>query len=197
MSRPSASASTISTSFARGSSAIASRYSARSACTRGPQTAGPLLRLSIRRWIAARSAARAMSPSNTSSSRTRCPLPTPPIEGLQDICPASSARKVRRPTCPPTRRGCRCLAACVTRTNDEDVEHQRCLNASMFHVKLFAKTEAAKKRVEQVLRSRRARKAVERRPCLAQLFGDNYGVSVAQHAAAPLTPPRATQPDGD
>ena len=26
-----------------------------------------------------------MSPSKTSSSRTRCPLPTPPIDGLHDI----------------------------------------------------------------------------------------------------------------
>jgi len=49
------------------------------------------------------SAALAIRPSNTSSSRTRWPLPTPPIDGLHDICPASSARNVSRPTRAPRR----------------------------------------------------------------------------------------------
>ena len=38
-----------------------------------------------------------------SSSRTRCPLPTPPIDGFHDIWPASPARNVSKPTLAPRR----------------------------------------------------------------------------------------------
>src|SRR3990167_4890285 len=42
-----------------------------------------------------RSAARPMIPSSASISRTRWPLPNPPIAGLQDISPIVSIRWVR------------------------------------------------------------------------------------------------------
>ena len=66
---------------------IALRYSVRSACARGPRTAGPLLRLRSRNWIPARSIARPIRPSRASISRTRWPRPRPPIAGLHDITP--------------------------------------------------------------------------------------------------------------
>src|SRR6185436_15586086 len=58
-----------------------------SAWARGPRTAGPLERLSIRNWMPPRSIARAMMPSSASISRTRWPLAKPPMAGLQDISP--------------------------------------------------------------------------------------------------------------
>ena len=84
---------------------IACRYSSRSAWARGPRTAGPLLRFSSLKWMPAASAARPISPSSASTSRTRCPLPIPPIEGLHDISPivrsdgsaAASGRRGVRP----------------------------------------------------------------------------------------------------
>mmetsp|Transcript_10740 Transcript_10740/g.31602 ORF Transcript_10740/g.31602 Transcript_10740/m.31602 type:complete len:260 (-) Transcript_10740:13-792(-) len=76
---------------------IAALYSVRSACARGPRTAGPFERLSRRKWMPASSAHRAMSPSSASISRTRWPLPTPPMDGLHDSSPMV-------------------LACCVTRT---------------------------------------------------------------------------------
>eukprot|EP00053_Salpingoeca_punica_P011585 m.103180 g.103180 ORF g.103180 m.103180 type:complete len:366 (-) comp15711_c0_seq1:2-1099(-) len=63
------------------------RYSLRSICARGPQTAGPLLRFKMRNWMPASSHTRAQTPSSASISRTRWPLPTPPKDGLQDISP--------------------------------------------------------------------------------------------------------------
>ena len=70
---------------------------------RGPWTALPLLRLSIRRWIVEASAARAIRPSKTSNSRTRWPLPTPPIDGLHDSWPRFVVEKVISPTRAPRR----------------------------------------------------------------------------------------------
>ena len=82
----------------------------------GPRTAAPLLRFRMRNWIPARSIARPMTPSSASISRTRCPLPSPPIAGLHDIspivarlCVSSSVRAPSRaaaaaasqPACPP------------------------------------------------------------------------------------------------
>ena len=75
---------------ASNSACIASRYSRRSICARGPCTAGPLRRFSRRNWIPARSAIRPITPSSASISRTRWPLPRPPIAGLQDIAPSVS-----------------------------------------------------------------------------------------------------------
>ena len=77
------------------------RYRARSAWARSPRTAGPLRRFSMRNWIPAASATLPISPSRASISRTRCPLPNPPMAGLQDISPMVSRRcvsnKVRAP----------------------------------------------------------------------------------------------------
>jgi hypothetical protein len=50
---------------------MARRYSCRSACARVARTAGPLLAFSVRNWMPARSAARAMAPPSASISRTR------------------------------------------------------------------------------------------------------------------------------
>ena len=80
------------------------------------RTAGPLLRFSSLKWMPAASAARPMTPSSASISRTRCPLPIPPMAGLQDISPTVSSRWVSssvraphraaaaaasQPACPP------------------------------------------------------------------------------------------------
>ncbi len=46
-------------------------YSCRSACTRVARTAGPLLAFNVRDWMAAASAARAMTPPSASISLTR------------------------------------------------------------------------------------------------------------------------------
>ena len=54
----------------------------------------PLLRLSNLKWIPAASAARPIKPSSASISRTRCPFPMPPIDGLHDISPTVSSEWV-------------------------------------------------------------------------------------------------------
>ncbi len=69
---------------------IARLYSCRSAWARVARTAGPLLALRVRNWIPARSAATAIAPPRASISRTRWPLPMPPMAGLQLICPSVS-----------------------------------------------------------------------------------------------------------
>src|SRR5262245_62011019 len=44
-----------------------------------------------------------MTPSSASISRTKCPLPNPPIAGLQDMAPIVSKRWVRRSVFAPAR----------------------------------------------------------------------------------------------
>ena len=51
----------------------------------------------------ASSAATAISPSSASISRTRCPLPMPPIAGLQDMAPIVSSRWVNSRVRAPNR----------------------------------------------------------------------------------------------
>ena len=90
-------------------------YSARSACARGPRTAGPLRRFRTRNWIPPRSAARAMTPSRASISRTRWPLPEPADGGIAGhladrVPPMGDQRRfarpsARRPSPPRCRRG--------------------------------------------------------------------------------------------
>ncbi len=82
---------------------MARRYSARSACARVARTAGPLLAFSVRNWMPPRSAAQAIAPPIASISRTRWPLPMPPMAGLQliaptvsTLCVSSSVRAPRR-----------------------------------------------------------------------------------------------------
>src|SRR5437773_7600183 len=48
----------------------------------------------MRNWMPAASAIRPISPSSASTSRTRWPLPSPPIAGLQDIAPMVAKRWV-------------------------------------------------------------------------------------------------------
>ena len=71
-------------------------YSRRSAWARRDHTAGPFPRLSIRYWMQARSAAFAISPPRASSSRTRWPLPVPPMAGLQGMLPTASRLMVKQ-----------------------------------------------------------------------------------------------------
>ena len=82
-------------SRSRGSPAASRRHRA---CGRpgraGPRTAGPLRRLSTRNWMPPASATRPIRPSSASISRTRWPLPSPPIAGLQDIAPMVANRCV-------------------------------------------------------------------------------------------------------
>ena len=95
---------------------MACRYSLRSAWVRGPWTAGPFERLRRRNWMPAASATRPIRPSRASISRTKWPLPRPPIAGLHDISPivakawvTSAVRAPMRaaaaaasvPACPP------------------------------------------------------------------------------------------------
>ena len=58
--------------------------------TRGARTAGPFFWLSIRNWIPVASALSPIAPPIASISRTICPLASPPIAGLHDICPIVS-----------------------------------------------------------------------------------------------------------
>ena len=51
----------------------------------------------------AASAARPITPSSASISQTRCPLPMPPMDGLQDISPTVSRRCVSSSVRAPTR----------------------------------------------------------------------------------------------
>src|SRR3990167_6274060 len=62
----------------------------RSACARVARTAGPLELLRMRNWMPPSSVAIAIAPPSASTSLTRCPLPIPPIDGLQLICPSVS-----------------------------------------------------------------------------------------------------------
>jgi hypothetical protein len=52
---------------------------------------------------AARSATRPMIPSSASTSRTRWPLPRPPMAGLQDITPTEASLSVRSAVLAPAR----------------------------------------------------------------------------------------------
>src|SRR5690606_14377953 len=70
---------------------------------RGPRTAGPLRRFNKRNWMPASSATRPIRPSSASISRTRCPLPNPPIAGLQDMTPIVSKRCVTSAVLAPAR----------------------------------------------------------------------------------------------
>ena len=98
------------------SRSIASLYSSRSICARGPRTAGPLEAFRMRKCMPAKSAIRAITPPSASISRTRCPLPTPPMDGLHDMVPKSrnlcvsssvfapilaAAAAASHPACPP------------------------------------------------------------------------------------------------
>ena len=80
------------------------RGTGRPSCRTGPRglcIAGPLPRLSRRNWIAVASVMTPMAPPRASISRTICPFATPPIAGLQLICPTLSqlivSRAVRTP----------------------------------------------------------------------------------------------------
>src|SRR5206468_12954730 len=118
-----------------------------------------------------------MSPSNTSNSRTRWPLPTPPIDGLQDICPTSSARKLSKPTRAPRRAAAAAAShpawpAPITRTSCMD----RPLSGSAFHVKLFAQAEATEERIQYVFDTSTPGHPVKSGSCDPQMLGDDYEI---------------------
>ena len=73
----------------------------RSDWARGLHIAGPLLRLSIRNWMAVASVMIPIMPPRASISRTICPLAMPPTAGLQLIwailCMSIVMRSVRAP----------------------------------------------------------------------------------------------------
>ena len=62
---------------------------------------GPCCELRMRNWMPASSVAAAIAPPSASISLTRWPLPMPPIDGLQLICPSVSrlcvSSSVRQP----------------------------------------------------------------------------------------------------
>ena len=71
----------------------------------------------------AASAAAPITPSSASISRTRWPLPIPPIAGLQDISPIVAARCVSSAVARAAARGrSRGLAAGVAAADHDDVE---------------------------------------------------------------------------
>jgi hypothetical protein len=69
---------------------IACLYSTRSAWARVARTAGPFEAFRMRNWMPDSSVAAAIAPPSASTSRTRWPLPMPPIDGLQLIAPSVS-----------------------------------------------------------------------------------------------------------
>src|SRR5580765_3221531 len=75
----------------------------RSACARVARTAGPFEPFRMRKWMPASSAASAIAPPSASISLTRCPLPMPPIDGLQLIWPRVSSECVRSRVAAPMR----------------------------------------------------------------------------------------------
>src|SRR5688572_33203633 len=70
---------------------------------RGPHTAGPLLRLSMRNWMPVLSVAMPIRPPRASISRTIWPLASPPIAGLQLIAPIFDGSRVTSATRAPRR----------------------------------------------------------------------------------------------
>src|SRR4051812_40047022 len=104
----------------------------------------------------------------------RWPLPTPPIDGLHDICPASSGRKVSRPTRAPRRAAAAAAShpawpAPITRTS--------CIIALVADVPrgtLLAEAEAAEQGVEHVLDPSTAGQAIEGAASETQMLGDKH-----------------------
>ncbi len=82
---------------------MTTRYWALSHWARGDQTAGPREVLSRRNWMPVASATRPMRPPSASISRTRWPLATPPMAGLQLIWAILSSERVRRAVWRPMR----------------------------------------------------------------------------------------------
>jgi hypothetical protein len=78
-----------------------------SAWARVERTAGPFDRLSRRNWMPVASMTRAISPPSASISLTRCPLATPPMAGLHDICATVSMLPVRTSVRAPRRAAAR------------------------------------------------------------------------------------------
>src|SRR5690349_663040 len=110
-----------------------------------------------------RSAHRPMRPSSASISRTRCPLPSPPNAGLQDIAPTVEKRCVTRAVWAPQRAAAAAASqpACpppTTTTSNPSmptVLHAPCPSAKrpgLFHVKrLLPDAEIAEDRLQHVL----------------------------------------------
>ena len=70
----------------------------------------------------ARSAQLAISPPRASSSRTRCPLPVPPMAGLQGILPMASRLTVKHTVRSPIRAAAGRLLSGVSRADDGDIK---------------------------------------------------------------------------
>ena len=78
-------------------------YNALSDCVLGPRTAGPLLAFNNLNCIPDASETFGITPSNASISLTKCPLPNPPIAGLQDISPTEFLLVVTKAVLTPIR----------------------------------------------------------------------------------------------
>src|SRR4051812_19832331 len=118
--------------------------------------------------MAARSAARAMRPSNASTSRTRWPLPRPPIAGLHDIAPIWAREKESKATEAPMRAAAAAASQPAwppptTMMSKPVMRSHLVAGRRLFHVEhLFSDAEAAEQCVEHVIHSRSAGDAVER-----------------------------------
>jgi hypothetical protein len=75
------------------------------------------------------------------------------------------------------RRGSRSFATGVAGTDHQDVVHACRLSGTAFHVKLFAETEAAEQRVQDVFDTSATRQPIERRPRDAQILRKQHGLS--------------------
>src|SRR6476660_2822544 len=102
----------------------------------------------------AASAARAITPSSASISRTRWPLPSPPIAGLQDISPIVAKRWVTRAVAAPMRAAA--VAASQPAWPPPMTTTSNFIGVRLFHVKhvhldaLLANAEPGKDLAEQV-----------------------------------------------
>src|SRR4051794_5766706 len=122
--------------------------------------------------MAASSAARAIRPSNASTSRTRWPLPSPPIAGLQDMVPICSRLKLTSPTRAPTRAAAAAAShpACPPpTTNMSNASVTAPIYCSTWNMSL-ADAETAEQRIEHVLDAGAAGDPVQRRPRRSQIL---------------------------
>ena len=130
----------------------------------------------------------AHEPVSASISRTRWPLPSPPMAGLQDISPSRSSRCVSSAVRAPIRRAASGgLGAGVAAADHDDVE------VAMFHVKHphlpMQKLEKISPRISST--STRPTRASSARSAAAQVFGHQLRRRLRRPSSCRRRPRRA------